>query len=146
MSAHALLRELEAAGAILTIAGRRMRYEVPDVVTHLLPELERQRHEVAKVLRERLAGNVMRWRREHCVACASGSSNPAILHREFFRWSGYRCTLEEFVAALGRLGFELDGDRMMTGLILQEDFAAAIHYERQRAPAATGRARKEHQQ
>ena len=77
-------------------------------------------------MQERLAGNVMRWRRAQCVACVLGSSNPAILYREFGRWSGVRCTQEEFLAALSRLGFELDGDRMLAGLILREDFAAAI--------------------
>jgi hypothetical protein len=146
MSAHALVRELEAGGAVLAVDDRRLRYQVPEPLTHLVPELERQRHEVAKVLQERITGNVMRWRRAQCVACNLGSSNPAILYREFSLWSGYRCTTDEFVAALGRLGFELDGDGMVAGLILQEDFTAAVRYEHRRAPAATSRARKEHQQ
>ena len=126
-----LLRELENLGAVISIAGDRMRYQVPEPAAHLLPELERQRHEVAKVLQERLAGNVMRWRRVQCVACSAGSSNPAILYREFAGWTGARCTLEEFIVALGRMGFALDADGMVAGLILREDFAAAIRYEHQ---------------
>lgn len=85
-----------------------------------------------EVLQERLSGNVRRWRQAQCVACSVGSSNPVILRREFVRWSGYRCTLDEFVSALAKLGFELDGDGMAAGLILRDDFAAVLQYERQR--------------
>jgi hypothetical protein len=81
---------------------------------------------------ERLAGPIRRWRQAQCVACPAGSSNPAILHREFVRWSSYRCTLDEFTAALECLGFALDCDGMVSGLILQEDFKALRQYERQR--------------
>ncbi|HTT23629.1 MAG TPA: hypothetical protein VMG82_32170 [Candidatus Sulfotelmatobacter sp.] len=132
MNAADLVRALDNAGAVLSVAGGRLRCEVPEPVAHLIPELERQGHEVARILGERLVGNVVRWRRAQCVACSLGSSNPVILRREFFRWSGYRCTLDEFITALANLGFGLDGDGMIAGLILRDDFAAAIQWERRR--------------
>jgi hypothetical protein len=130
VTAAELVKSVEAAGGILALIGKRLHCEVPDQAIHLLPAVREQRHEVAKVLQERLAGNVKRWRRAQCVACDLGSSNPAILHREFTRWAGCSCTMDEFTAALGRLGFELDSDGMIEGLILIEDFAAAVEYER----------------
>ncbi len=131
MTPFDLLQKLDAAGAVLTIAAGALGYEIPAAATPLLPELHRMRHEVAKILQTRLASNLRCWRRAHGVACPVGSSNLAILHREFGRWSGYRSAQEEFIAELTKLGFPLAADGMITGLILREDFAAACAYEKE---------------
>jgi len=143
MTPFELLKKMDDAGAVLTIAAGKLGYQIPKDATALLPEIHRLRHEVADILQGRLASNLRCWRRAQGVACPIGSSNPAILHREFGRWSGYRCAREEFIAAIAKLGFPLDANGMITGLVLLEDFAAACEYEsvvddeRRRARAVT---------
>ena len=127
-----LLKKLDAAGAVLTIAAGKLGYQIPPAASPLLPELHRMRHDVAKILQARLASNLRCWRRAQGVACPIGSSSPAILYREFGRWSGYSCSQEEFIAELAKLGFPLAADGMIAGLILLEDFAAARAYEKER--------------
>jgi hypothetical protein len=131
MTPFDLLKKLDAAGAVLTIAAAgKLGYQIPEDATPLLPELHRLRHEVADILQGRLASNLRCWRRAQGVACPIGSSNPAILHRDFGRWSGYRCARDEFIAAIAKLGFPLDANGMITGLVLLEDFAAALSWMR----------------
>ena len=65
-----------------------------------------------------------------CVGYDVCASNPAILHRDFVRWSGVYSTTEGFVAPLGRLEFGLDGNGMPGGMILRGDFVAARWHER----------------
>jgi hypothetical protein len=79
-----------------------------------------------------LTVKVAQWRRERCVACAIGSSCPKFLLREFENWSGLRCAMDQLITVLGKLGFCLDRDRMIGGLIVIEDFKAGRQYERQR--------------
>jgi hypothetical protein len=85
-----------------------------------------------------VTASVRRWIRAQCVAITLGSGNPAILHREYDHWSVLRCTFGEFLAALADLGFGLDSDGMIAGLILREDFAVALEYERERAQVEPG--------
>lgn len=82
-----------------------------------------------------LSESVKTWRVAKCVASSRCSSNPAILFREFLRWSAARCTCDAFVAELDSLGFRLDADGMVAGLILREDFQAACEYERRQLAA-----------
>ena len=73
-----------------------------------------------------------RWVTTNCVPSWRCSANPAILHREFSKWSYVPCSQLDFVAELGRLGFAPDADGMIAGLALGADFVAAVEIEHNR--------------
>jgi hypothetical protein len=72
---------------------------------------------------------VARWLDAECVGAWRFTTNARILWLEFRTWSGRECTQDEFAAGLGRRGFVVDHG-MVEGLALNEDFLAAIEYER----------------
>jgi hypothetical protein len=74
---------------------------------------------------------VSRWLDAECVGTWRFTTNARILWREFSAWSGIECTQDEYAIGLERRGFVVDRD-MVEGLALNDDFLAAIEYERER--------------
>jgi len=78
-----------------------------------------------------LCSAVARWLHEECVPTWRFTTSTRALWREFCTWSGLECTQDEFAAGLERRGFVVDRG-MVEGLALNDDFLAAIVYERER--------------
>jgi hypothetical protein len=78
-----------------------------------------------------LCSAVARWLGAECVGTWHFTTNARLLWREFCAWSGRECTQDEFASGLERRGFVVDRG-MVEGLALNEDFLAAIEYERER--------------
>jgi hypothetical protein len=71
------------------------------------------------------------WLDAECVRTQRFTTNARILWSEFRMWSGIECTQDEFAAGLERSGLAVDRG-MVEALALNEDFFAAVEYERER--------------
>jgi hypothetical protein len=78
-----------------------------------------------------LCSAVARWLDAECTGTWRFTTNARALWHEFSAWSGVECTQDEFAIGLERRGFVVDTG-MVEGLALNEDFLAAIEYERER--------------
>jgi hypothetical protein len=78
-----------------------------------------------------LCSAVARWLHEESVPTWRFTTSARALWREFSAWSGVECTQDEFAVGLERRGFVVDRG-IVEGLALNEDFLAAIEYERER--------------
>lgn len=136
--AEQLVSSVEKAGGILTLNGDRLRCQLTEEAESLLPELQRLRDQVVKLIQSRteddasrrqVLQDVMGWAERHCIMHRACRCNPRVLHREYRRANGSRnVEYHVFVTIMQEVGFALDEGEMLVGIALAVDWDAANRF------------------
>jgi hypothetical protein len=130
VTASQIIREIEAAGGVLTLNGDRIQYDVPKLARPLVEVLRHQRDEVLEALRgrrEAVRQQVALWLGARCVRSQQTWGSERFLYRDYLAWSqkcaAVTCSRELFRAILSEsFQREQNGWR---GLCLALDSAAS---------------------
>lgn len=130
MTASEIIREIEAAGGVLTLNGNRIHYDVPKEARALVDLLRRHRDEGLQALRgrrEAVRQQVALWLGARCVRSQRTWGSERFLYRDYLAWSQkcatITCSRELFGAFLSEsFQREQNGWR---GLCLALDSAAS---------------------